>query len=168
MEMVEVDGLSIAYERTGSGPPLVLAHGFVGDGVSTWSGQLDGLSDEFTVVAWDAPGAGRSAPPPSSFRIADYAGCLAGFVRALRLDRPHVVGLVTIPTLLLHGDRDVRAPRDVANRPARRNTGIENGRPARRRPRQSGGSPRVVQPGGSQLPPGRCLLTRDAVVASLR
>jgi len=93
MEMVEVDGLPIAYERAGSGPPLVLAHGFVGDGVSTWSEQLDGLSDEFTVVAWDAPGAGRSAPPPSSFRIADYAGCLAGFVRALQLDRPHVVGL---------------------------------------------------------------------------
>ena len=61
MGMVEVDGLSIAYERAGSGPPLVLVHGFVGDGESTWSGQLDGLSDEFTVVAWDAPGAGRSA-----------------------------------------------------------------------------------------------------------
>jgi pimeloyl-ACP methyl ester carboxylesterase len=93
METVEVDGLPIAYERAGSGPPLVLVHGFIGDGLSTWSGQLDGLSDEFTVVAWDAPGAGRSASPPSSFRIADYAGCLAGFFRALRLDRPHVVGL---------------------------------------------------------------------------
>ena len=93
MEMVDVDGLPISYERAGSGPALVLAHGFVGDGRSTWSAQLDDLSDEFTVVAWDAPGAGRSAPPPSSFRIADYAGCLAGFVRALQLDRPHVVGL---------------------------------------------------------------------------
>jgi pimeloyl-ACP methyl ester carboxylesterase len=71
----------------------VLLHGFVGDGPSTWSSQLDELSDEFTVVAWDAPGAGRSAQPPMSFRIADYAACLAGFVRALRLDRPHMVGL---------------------------------------------------------------------------
>jgi len=93
METVEVDGLSIAYERAGSGPPLVLAHGFIGDGVSTWSDQLDGLSDDFTVVAWDAPGAGRSAAPPSSFRIGDYARCLAGFVRALRLDQPNLVGL---------------------------------------------------------------------------
>jgi pimeloyl-ACP methyl ester carboxylesterase len=93
METVEIDGLTIAYERAGSGPPLVLSHGFVGDGVSTWSAQLDGLCDEFTVVAWDAPGAGRSTPPPDSFRIADYAGCLAGFVRALRLDRPHLAGL---------------------------------------------------------------------------
>jgi pimeloyl-ACP methyl ester carboxylesterase len=32
MEMVEVDGLQIAYERVGSGPPLVLLHGYVGTG----------------------------------------------------------------------------------------------------------------------------------------
>jgi pimeloyl-ACP methyl ester carboxylesterase len=93
MEQVEVGGLRIAYHRAGSGPPLVLVHGFVGDGRSTWSEQLDDLSDEFTVVAWDAPGAGQSARPPSSFRIADYAGCLGEFVRTLRLDQPHLVGL---------------------------------------------------------------------------
>jgi pimeloyl-ACP methyl ester carboxylesterase len=93
VDSVDVQGLRIAYERTGTGPPLILLHGFVGDGPSTWSSQLDELSDEFTVVAWDAPGAGRSAQPPMSFRIADYAACLAGFVRALRLDQPHMVGL---------------------------------------------------------------------------
>jgi pimeloyl-ACP methyl ester carboxylesterase len=93
MERVEACGLEIAYERAGSGPPLVLLHGFVGDGRSTWSAQLDDLSADFTVVAWDAPGAGRSARPPDSFRIADYAGCLAEFLRVLGLDRPHVVGL---------------------------------------------------------------------------
>lgn len=93
MESVDVEGLRIAYERTGAGPPVVLLHGFVGDGRSTWSSQMEGLSDEFTVVAWDAPGAGGSALPPASFRIADYAAALAGFVRALRLERPHMVGL---------------------------------------------------------------------------
>jgi pimeloyl-ACP methyl ester carboxylesterase len=92
-ESVDINGLRIAYERAGSGPPLVLIHGFVGDGRSTWSSQLDELSDEFTVVAWDAPGAGRSPPPPPSFRIADFAACLAEFVRALGLDQPHMVGL---------------------------------------------------------------------------
>ena len=60
MEMVEVGGLQIAYERAGSGPALVLLHGYVGDGPTTWRRQLDGLSDEFTVVAWDAPGASGS------------------------------------------------------------------------------------------------------------
>jgi len=93
MDQVEVEGLRIAYERVGGGPPLVLVHGFVGDGRSTWSSQLDGLSDEFTVVAWDAPGAGHSAQPPDWFRMSDYADCLAAFVRALGLARPHLVGL---------------------------------------------------------------------------
>ena len=35
MELVEVDGLRITYERAGSGPPLVLLHDYVGDGPAT-------------------------------------------------------------------------------------------------------------------------------------
>jgi pimeloyl-ACP methyl ester carboxylesterase len=92
-DQIEVDGLRIAYERAGDGPPLILLHGGVGDGRGTWHRQLAGLSDEFTVVAWDAPGAGRSSDPPSSFSLADYADSLAGFVDALGLGRPHVAGL---------------------------------------------------------------------------
>lgn len=93
MNYVDVDGLRIAYERVGTGPPLVLLHGGVGDGPATWRDQLDGLSDDFTVIAWDAPGAGESEDPPDSFRLPDYADCLAGFIDALSLDRPHICGL---------------------------------------------------------------------------
>jgi pimeloyl-ACP methyl ester carboxylesterase len=93
MDIIEVDGLRIAYERAGAGPPLVLLHGYVGDGRTTWQRQLDGLSDEFTVVAWDAPGAGGSSDPPESIGMAGYADCLAGCVERLRLDKPHVAGL---------------------------------------------------------------------------
>jgi len=93
MEMIEVDGLRIAYQRAGAGPPLVLLHGYVGDGPTTWRRQLERLCDQFTVVAWDAPGAGGSADPPESFGMAGYADCLAGFVDRLRLERPHVAGL---------------------------------------------------------------------------
>jgi pimeloyl-ACP methyl ester carboxylesterase len=93
MEMTEVGGLRIAYDRAGAGPPLVLLHGYVGDGPATWRRQLEGLCGEFTVVAWDAPGAGGSSDPPESFGMADYADCLAGFVDRLGLERPHVAGL---------------------------------------------------------------------------
>ena len=93
MDHIEIAGLQVAYERVGTGPPLVLVHGFVGDGRSTWSRQLEDLSDEFTVVAWDVPGAGGSAEPPAWFRMPHYADCLSAFVRALSLDRPHLVGL---------------------------------------------------------------------------
>jgi pimeloyl-ACP methyl ester carboxylesterase len=93
VDTVEVDGLRIAYERAGHGSPLVLLHGYVGDGPTTWRSQLEALSDEFTVVAWDAPGAGRSSDPPESFGMAGYAECLARFVEVLGLETPHVAGL---------------------------------------------------------------------------
>jgi pimeloyl-ACP methyl ester carboxylesterase len=102
METTEVDGLRIAYERAGHGPPLVLLGGYVGDGPTTWRPQLDGLSDDFTVVAWDAPGAGRSSDPPESFGMAGYADCLAGFVERLGLGRPHVAGVSFGGALALH------------------------------------------------------------------
>jgi pimeloyl-ACP methyl ester carboxylesterase len=93
MEQVEVGGLRIAYERVGAGPPLVLLHGYVGDGPTLWRRQLDELCDQFTVVVWDAPGAGGSADPPEAFGMAGYAECLAGFIKRLGLERPHVAGL---------------------------------------------------------------------------
>jgi pimeloyl-ACP methyl ester carboxylesterase len=90
---VEVGGLQVAYERAGSGPPVALAHGFVGDGRSTWGSQIDALGDEFTMVAWDAPGAGGSSDPPDGFGMDDYADCFAGFLEALNIQAAHLVGL---------------------------------------------------------------------------
>lgn len=93
MDTVDVDGLRVAYERAGRGPPLVLLHGYVGDGPTTWRHQIDVLSEDLTVIAWDAPGAGASSDPPEMFGIAGYADCLARFMAALDLDRPHVAGI---------------------------------------------------------------------------
>ncbi len=92
IDQIEVQGLRIAYRRAGEGPPLVLVHGLSLDS-REWRRQLDELSDEFTVVAWDAPGCGRSSDPPESFRLPEYADSLALFITGLRLERPHVAGL---------------------------------------------------------------------------
>jgi pimeloyl-ACP methyl ester carboxylesterase len=93
MNQIEVKGLRIAFEREGAGPPLVLLHGAFGFDSRAWRRQLDALSDEFTVVAWDAPGCGHSSDPPETFRASDYADCLAAFIGALGLGRPHLLGL---------------------------------------------------------------------------
>ncbi len=90
MQHVTVDGLRIAYHREGQGPPVVFLHGFFGDH-RVWRHQLE-LADEFTVVAWDAPGCGGSSVPPRSFGMPEYADTLANFIRTLGLERPHVVG----------------------------------------------------------------------------
>jgi pimeloyl-ACP methyl ester carboxylesterase len=91
-ESIEVDGGTIAFERRGAGPPLVLVHGAVSDS-RDWRPQLEGLSDEFTVVAWDAPGSGLSFDPPEDYGLHGFADCLAAFIEALGLERPHVLGL---------------------------------------------------------------------------
>ena len=89
---VDVDRLSITYDRRGDGPPVVLLHGLPGDH-RVWQRQVADLSDELTVIAWDAPGCGTSTAPDRPFGLTDVAASLAGFIDALGLDRPHVVGL---------------------------------------------------------------------------
>lgn len=67
-------------------------HGATADS-RTWLPQLAGLAGDFTVVAWDEPGAGRSAELPRMFALADYARCLAGLIEGLELGASHVAGL---------------------------------------------------------------------------
>ena len=70
MEVVRANGIQIAYERVGDGRALVLVHGAGVDG-RMWQPQISALADEFTVVARDEPGAGRSDDLPADFGLAD-------------------------------------------------------------------------------------------------
>ena len=90
--IAEVHGVRLVYRQAGHGPALILLHGFLCDS-RCWKSQLAGLSDRFRVVAWDAPGAGSSPDPPESFTTASYAHCLAAFLDAIGVERPHVLGL---------------------------------------------------------------------------
>ncbi len=92
MEIVRANELEIAFERAGEGPPLVFVHGAAEDG-RVWRPQLAALADEFTVIAWDEPGAGGSADVPADFELEDYASCLAALIDALALGPAHVAGL---------------------------------------------------------------------------
>jgi pimeloyl-ACP methyl ester carboxylesterase len=91
MDVVQALGLDVAYERVGQGPPLVLVHGAAEDG-RVWRPQLTALADEFTVVAWDEPGTGRSGDLPAGFGMEDYAHCLAAVIEAVGLGPAHVLG----------------------------------------------------------------------------
>lgn len=94
MDTVAVNWLRIAYLRVGGGgAPVVLLGGFVGGGEATWRHQIDALSTSHLVVTWDAPGSGESSDPPESFRLPDYADCLAGLMSALNLGPSMIVGL---------------------------------------------------------------------------
>lgn len=60
METVQsADGTEIAYERTGSGPPLVLVHGTSAD-YRSWDGIRPALEGHVSVYAVDRRGRGES------------------------------------------------------------------------------------------------------------
>jgi pimeloyl-ACP methyl ester carboxylesterase len=92
MKKLQVGGLQIAYTEKGSGAPIVLLHGALSDS-RTWKNEIAELSENFHVVAWDAPGCGRSSDPPETYSLTDYAHCLASLIEHLELERPHILGL---------------------------------------------------------------------------
>lgn len=98
--VISANGLEIAYAQVGDGPPIVFVHGAAEDG-RVWQPQLSALADEFTIVAWDEPGAGRSSDLPAGFRLVDYANCLAALIERLKLGPSHVAGLSWGSTLVL-------------------------------------------------------------------
>jgi pimeloyl-ACP methyl ester carboxylesterase len=89
---VHVSDLRIAYRQAGTGPPLVLLHGGMEDS-RAWTRQLDGLADEYSVFAWDAPGCGHSTDVSETWRLPDFADALAAWLRAVDVEHPHVLGL---------------------------------------------------------------------------
>ncbi len=92
MLRIKGNNLSVAYERQGKGPVLVLLHGFIVDSRS-WEPQIQELSRHFTIIAWDPPGTGHSDNPPDGFTISDWADCLAQLLDAAGIDKGHIVGL---------------------------------------------------------------------------
>src|SRR3954470_16966200 len=88
---IRVAGLDVAYYQTGRGPSLLLVHGAAGD-AREWRSQVSALSDDFTVIAWDEPGAGRSSDVPADFGLAGYATALAALIETLEAPA-HVCGL---------------------------------------------------------------------------
>lgn len=104
MHTADINGLRIAYRRAGSGEPLVLLHGFICDS-RVWQPQLDALSTDFDVIAWDCPGCGESSDPPEEFSMAEFADCLARFLDEIGVRSAHVLGLSWGGVLLMEFHR---------------------------------------------------------------
>lgn len=82
--------MTIAYERRGSGSPLVLLHG-IGHRWQAWEPVLDSLAEKHDVIALDLPGFGKSGRI-SRYDMPGVIAALNGFFADLGLDRPHVAG----------------------------------------------------------------------------
>ena len=81
MPTINRDGVNICYEVHGSGPPLLLTHGYSSTR-GMWQGQIAALSRHYKLVLWDMRGHGQSDYPedPAAYSealtVADIAALL--------------------------------------------------------------------------------------------
>jgi pimeloyl-ACP methyl ester carboxylesterase len=81
MPKINRDGVEIYYEVHGSGPPLLLTHGYSSTS-AMWQGQIEGLSKRHKLVLWDMRGHGQTDYPddPTAYSealtVADMAALL--------------------------------------------------------------------------------------------
>ena len=90
-----VDGFELAYDRAGTGPAVVLLHGWPGDRTD-YRELAPLLVDAADVVVPDLRGFGESDKPAGA-PVEQYSGpaqarSVAGLIEQLGLDRPVVVG----------------------------------------------------------------------------
>ena len=74
-------GMSLHFERVGTGRPLVMVHG-LGANLRTWDPLLAALRGSRELILVDLPGHGRSAPLAGSQTFEAHADALAGFVQS--------------------------------------------------------------------------------------
>ena len=93
MPVATVNGLSLYFERAGSGEPLLFISGTGGD-LRNKPNQFDGpLAKAFDMISYDQRGLGRSDKPDQRYSMAGYADDAAALMDAVGWDRAKVVGV---------------------------------------------------------------------------
>jgi pimeloyl-ACP methyl ester carboxylesterase len=87
----EASGVRIAWERRGSGPPLLLIHG-LGYARWGWEPVIDLLAAEHEVVLFDNRGIGESDAPLGPYTARMLAEDAVAVLDAAGLERAHVLG----------------------------------------------------------------------------
>jgi 3-oxoadipate enol-lactonase len=106
-DVAPVAGTRLFYEMAGTGPSLVLIHGFTLDS-RMWNGQTRALSMRHQVLQYDLRGFGRSALPEGENYTA--AGDLKALLEYLGLEAAAILGLslgggVAVDFALTYPDR---------------------------------------------------------------
>ncbi len=101
-----INGGRFYYEVAGSGPAVVLVHGFTLD-TRMWDSQFEQFARKYTVIRYDVRGFGKSSLPDKPYSNAED---LNGLFDHLRIDRAAVIGLsmgggIAIEFAVLHQER---------------------------------------------------------------
>jgi pimeloyl-ACP methyl ester carboxylesterase len=93
MPTIDRDGVKIHYEVHGSGPALLLTHGYSSTS-AMWEGQIEALSKHHRLAVWDMRGHGQS----------DYPDDPAAYSEALTVaDMAALLDAIGAPTAIVGG-----------------------------------------------------------------
>jgi pimeloyl-ACP methyl ester carboxylesterase len=111
-QTVATNGAAIHVRVGGSGPAVVLLHGY-GETGDMWAPMAEDLARDHTVVVPDLRGLGLSSKPAAGFDKKTQAGDVAGVLDALRIDRADLVAhdignMVGFAFAMLHPQRVTR------------------------------------------------------------
>src|SRR5450830_2071911 len=125
---VDIGNSLVSYRSCGRGPAIVLLHG-ISSGAASWLQCALRLEPHAQVIAWNAPGYGRSTPLPQAQPTAgDYAERLEQFLAALGIHDcllvGHSLGAMMAGAYLGNGYR--RASRMLLLSPAQGYGSVEN------------------------------------------
>lgn len=89
--LVDVAGISARYEKAGSGPPVVVLHGW-GASLETVGPVIQCLAQSRTVFAVDLPGFGGTSQPAVAWGVSDYVAWVVSFLNTVGCSRVDVLG----------------------------------------------------------------------------
>ncbi len=92
MQRARVRGIEMAYDVEGTGPTVLLLHGFPFNR-SMWREQVDMLSDRFRVVTPDLRGMGETTATDEPATMAEMADDVAALLDKLDIERVALGGL---------------------------------------------------------------------------
>jgi pimeloyl-ACP methyl ester carboxylesterase len=94
MAKATVNGISIDYEVSGQGTPVLLSHGYSATR-RMWDGQRPALDDRYRLIAWDMRGHGQTDSPddPARYSAALTVADMRGLLQHLGVERAVIGGL---------------------------------------------------------------------------
>jgi pimeloyl-ACP methyl ester carboxylesterase len=90
--LAEVNGINLAYQVRGEGPPLVLVMGYRLNSTAWPVSFIGQLARWFTVITLDNRGTGRSDKPIEGYAIANMARDVRGLLDELEYAQVHMLG----------------------------------------------------------------------------
>jgi pimeloyl-ACP methyl ester carboxylesterase len=94
MAFLTRDGVRLYYEDHGTGPAVLLTHGYSSTS-QMWRGQVAAFSDRYRIIVWDMRGHGESDYPdnPALYSTAHTVADMAALLDACGVDKAVIGGL---------------------------------------------------------------------------